>query len=101
MEQVEAGAEQPITAAAPYLVVYARAIGLKVGDEQELTLTAPDGTVLATQRIEPLASNKAHAHMFVGKRRPAAGWPAGSYTARFRVWSRGQVVLEQAFRTTL
>ena len=101
MEQVEAGGEQPITAAAPLLVAYARAIGLKAGDEQELTLTAPDGTVLATQRLQPLASNKAHAHMFVGKRRPAAGWPAGSYTARFRVWGGGKVVLEQAFRTTL
>lgn len=101
MVQVEAGQAQPITAAAPALVAYARAIGLKAGDEQELVLSAPDGKVLAANRMKPLPRNQAQNMMFIGKPRPAAGWPAGAYTARYRVWNGGKVVLEQAFRTSL
>jgi len=101
MPKLEAGGLTSPDASSPALIAYARAIGLAAGDVQELTLTAPDGTVLATQRLAPLERDKAQYMMFVGKKRPAAGWPPGAYRAAYSVRRKGSVVIERAFSVTL
>jgi len=101
MEQVESGRTEAITPAAPALVAYVRGIGLKAGDVEELTLRAPDGTVLAVNRSTPLPRNRAQQLIFAGKKRPVKGWAKGTYTADYKVLSGGKVVLERQFRTGL
>lgn len=99
MEAIESGeAERDVpNAQAPALVAFVRAIGLKGGDVQHLSLIGPDGQVLRENRTEPLDRDKAQYMLFVGLRRPASGWPAGHYRALYRVERNGQTAFEQAF----
>jgi hypothetical protein len=101
MPGLEAGGLPAVDGSSPVLVAYARAIGLEGGDVQELTLTGPDGAVLATQRLAPLDRDKAHYMMFVGKKRPAAGWPHGAYRATYSVRRKEGVVAQRSFSLSL
>ncbi len=97
MADVEEGVAAP-TAAAPMLVAYVRAINLRQGDVQELSLTGPDGAVLAQQTAPALPRASAQRLLFVGKRKPASGWAPGAYTATYKVRRDGKVALERTFR---
>src|SRR5262245_44035491 len=98
MEQVEAG-EVPtaLGAGAPALVAFVRAVGLRQGDVQHLSVRAPDGAPLVDHAAQPLDRHKAQTLLFVGKKRPASGWRSGTYTASYMVSRDGKVVLEQEF----
>jgi hypothetical protein len=96
MDAVEAGAAPPPTADSA-LVAYARAIELEAGDELDLSLLSPEGAVLAQSRAPPLDHDKAQWLLFVGKKRPATGWPSGTYTGRFLVRRGGKVVISRDF----
>jgi hypothetical protein len=100
MEAVEEGPDPP-SRDPPALVVYARAIGLKAGDLQTLTLAGPDGAVLASNRAPPLPRDQAQNLVFAGVRRPAAGWPPGRYVGAYVVRQGGRTVLERNFAFTL
>lgn len=86
---------------APALVAFVRAIGLKKDDVQMLSITAPDGRVLAEHREGALDRNKAQTMLFAGLKRPASGWGPGQYRAHFTVRSGESVVLEQDFALNL
>jgi hypothetical protein len=101
MEDLENGALPPATATSPALVAYVRAIALLPGDVVELQLKGPDGVVLAQARREPLARWRAQDLVFVGKRRPPGGWPAGVYTADYRVLRQGKTALNRRFQLRL
>lgn len=83
-----------VTSESGYLVGYGRAIGLKSGDVFEVSLTAPDGAVLARAASPPMDRDKAQYFSFVGKKRPAAGWPGGVYVVEVRVLRGGSVALQ-------
>jgi hypothetical protein len=95
MAQVEQGAPAAPTRTAGALVAYVRAIALLPGDSVELTLRGPDGAVLAHSRRPPLERWRAQDLTYVGKRRPASGWPAGAYVADYKVWRDGKVALSR------
>ena len=99
LEEIEAGeaGRNPPESGAPALVAFVRAIGLKGGDVQVLTLTAPDGRTLAASRSPPLDRAKAQVMVFAGVRRPAAGWPPGLYRAGYQVLRDGKPVLDESF----
>ena len=101
MEKVEAGGVAGPAAESPYVVAYARAIELEVGDQVEIALTGPGGASLASATTPPLDHDKAQYISFVGKKRPAAGWPHGVYTAEIRVHRAGAIVLARRVQTTL
>lgn len=63
---------------APALVYWFEAFGLKAGDVLQLTLSAPDGAMLAERRIS-VERDAARYFAYVGKRRSAQRWPAGVY----------------------
>lgn len=86
---------------APALVAFAQAIGLRAGDLQRLTLVAPDGSVLGDNRAAPLDRDKAEWMIFAGSKRPAAGWAAGVYAARYTVMRRGKIALDKRFEMKL
>jgi murein DD-endopeptidase MepM/ murein hydrolase activator NlpD len=83
----------PASATSGYLVGYGRAIGLKGGDVVEVSLLSPNGAVLARNASPPLERDKAQYLNFAGKKRPAAGWPPGSYVVEMRVLRAGTVAL--------
>lgn len=101
MAAIEDATTPPAHAGGAALVAYARAIGLRQGDELALTLTGPDGKVLLTNRQAPLDRDKAQYFVFIGKRTPAGGWPKGTYSARFDVHRNGAVALTRTFRQGL
>jgi hypothetical protein len=100
-QQVDGGATAPATSQSPVLVAYVRAIGLMAGDVQVISLTAPDGKVLAQTTSAPLSRDQAQRLLFIGGRRPPSGWPSGSYQALYRVQQKGETVLERRFSLKL
>lgn len=99
MEAIESGAaEQDVpTASSPALVAFIRAIGLKGGDIQTLTLLDPDGKPLAQNKAPPLDRDKAQWMMFSGIKQPAGGFRPGLHRAIYRVERDGKPAIEQAF----
>jgi len=103
MEAIESGAaerETPTTTA-PALVAFVRAIGLKGGDVQTLTLFDPDGKPVAQNKAPPLDRDKAQVMAFSGIRQPAGGFRPGLYRAIYRVERDGKPAIEQAFGISL
>jgi pyruvate/2-oxoglutarate dehydrogenase complex dihydrolipoamide acyltransferase (E2) component len=103
MDQVESGeaGRTPPTASAEALVAFIRAIGLKGEDVQRLSITGPDGKVIADVVDKPLDRDKAQYMIFTGSKRPPAGWAPGPYRATYTVTRAGQVVIEHSFALSL
>ncbi len=68
------------------LVVWSRIAGVEPGDRLVTTITTPDGRELFADRWTS-DQTRIVQFRFVGKKRPAGGWPPGQYT--------GRVVLER------
>lgn len=100
MAAIEEGPKAP-GADAPALLAYGRAIGLKAGDVQTITLKGPAGAVLATNTGQPLPRDQAQNLLFAGARRPAQGWAKGRYTGEYTVRAGGQTVLTRTFELSL
>lgn len=101
MGAIETGGLAAPDAGSPLLVAYVRAIDLDAGDVQALTLTGPDGAVLATSEIPALERSKAQYMMFVGKKAPPSGWAPGDYTAVYKVARGGKTALARTWRIRL
>jgi hypothetical protein len=103
MEQVEArdGGGPPPGRDAAALVAFVRAIGLRRGDEQRLSITGPDGRTLVDRSEKPLERNKAQFLLFVGRKRPAEGFGPGAYRADYRVVRDGRIVLRRSFDVSM
>lgn len=94
-EQAADGEVAPVTGASAVIAVYARPIDLQQGDELELILKGPDGKVLAQNRLAPLPRDQAQGFHMIGRKRPATGWPAGTYTAEIKVWRAGKAAIQK------
>jgi hypothetical protein len=88
-------ARNPPSADAPALVAYIRIAGLKIDDLQSLTLFDPSGHALVDHRVPPLDRNKAQYFFSARLKRPADGWPRGTYTATYMVRHAGVSVFEK------
>ena len=77
---------------APALVLWLEAFEIGAGDRVSWRIAGPDGAVLfEASNLEPKAQRQAF--RFAGKRRPAEGWPPGTYrgTVVDRARRRAQV----------
>jgi hypothetical protein len=83
------------------MVAFVSVIGLDPGDVQRLTLTSPDGRVLAENNAPPLVRSRAESLLFTGIKRPPDSWPSGTYTATFQVLRAGTVAVERVVTTTM
>ena len=103
MDLIEDGKaeKESLSADAPAIVAFVRAIGLKAGDVQWLAVKDPAGHVIAENRTAPLEKDKAQSMLFAGRKRPTSGWDPGNYKATYIVEREGQVVLKRDLETTL
>lgn len=99
MELVESGdvAKYPADQRSEAMVAYVRAIGLREGDQQIVTVRGPDGIVISEYRAPVLDRDKAQYFVASGRKLKGAAWPPGSYTALYSVTSAGGVVLSKTF----
>jgi hypothetical protein len=81
----------------PALVAFVRAIGLRGGDVQRLSIVDPDGKPFATYSPGPLDRAMAQYMLTAGRKRPAAGWTRGPYRATYQVERDGKLLIERAF----
>jgi hypothetical protein len=99
MALIESGevGRHPVTPGSDALVAYVRAIGLKAGDRQFLAVQGPGGASLSASNLPALDRDKAQFLVIAGKKRNDAAWPAGRYTATYRVTRDGAEVLRKTF----
>jgi murein DD-endopeptidase MepM/ murein hydrolase activator NlpD len=99
MELIESGeiGKHPVTSASDALVAYVRAIGLQAGDQQFLTVQGPNGASVSTNSLPALDRDKAQFLVIAGKKRTETAWPAGRYSATYRVTRDGAEVLRKTF----
>ena len=99
MELIESGeiTKHPVTPGSDALVAYVRAIGLQAGDQQMLSVQGPGGAAVSTNNLPALDRDKAQFLVIAGKKRTGAAWPAGRYTATYRVTRDGAEVLQKTF----
>lgn len=101
MATVESGEIAVPNTRSAALVAYVRAIGLKGGDTQTLTLVDPDGKKLADNTPAPLDRDKAQWVLFSGIKAPPGGFRPGLYRAVYRVEREGKPAIEEAFGVSL
>jgi Peptidase family M23 len=99
MELVESGeiGRHPVTQASDALVAYVRAIGLQAGDQPSLAVQGPGGAAFSASNVAALDRDKAQLLVIAGKKRTAPAWPAGRYSATYRVMRDGAEVLRKTF----
>lgn len=99
MELIESGeiGKHPAATTSDALVAYVRAIGLQSGDQQSLSVQGPGGASMPTNNLPALDRDKAQFLVIAGKKRTEAAWPAGRYTATYRVTRDGAEVLRKTF----
>jgi hypothetical protein len=99
MELIESGeiGKHPVTPGSDALVAYVRAIGLQAGDQQFLAVHGPGGASVSANNLPALDRDKAQFLVIAGKKRSEAAWPAGRYTATYRVTRDGAEVLRKTF----
>ncbi|MBT1510483.1 M23 family metallopeptidase [Bradyrhizobium sp. SRL28] len=99
MELIESGeiGKHPFASGSDALVAYVRAIGLQAGDQQVLTVQGPGGAAISTNNLPALDRDKAQFLVIAGKKRTEVAWPAGRYSATYRVTRDGAEVLRKTF----
>jgi hypothetical protein len=103
MDDVESGraADAKLAQDSPNLLAFVRAIGLRQGDIQVLTMRGPGGAAFARTEVPPLDADKAQWLQFVGKKRTAGTWPRGVYEAQYEVKRAGATALIRRFEIEL
>jgi murein DD-endopeptidase MepM/ murein hydrolase activator NlpD len=99
MELIESGeiGKYPVTSSSEALVAYVRTIGLQAGDQQFLAVQGPGGASVSANNLPALDRDKAQFLVIAGKKRNEAAWPAGRYSATYRVVRDGAEVLRKTF----
>jgi hypothetical protein len=82
-----------LAADAPAIVFWAHFYGLETGDVITLSIAAPDGETLVANR-HVMAKNRATQFRATGRKRPAGGWPAGTYQGAARLIRGGRLVAQ-------
>lgn len=94
-DAIKAGTTAPVTPASPAMVVWAHIFGARQGDEITLSITGPQGGVIADTVM--IDRTQARSFRAIGKKARGA-WPAGGYSAT-ALLMRGGVELDRATLT--
>jgi hypothetical protein len=79
-----------MTRKSPALVFWIDSYGVQTGDVEHIQLRGPGGINLLTLQ-KPIANAALSWFSFFGKKRPADGWPAGTYVATYKLLRSGKV----------
>ena len=103
MENIESGAlkRQTPDPASDDLVAYVRAIGLRKGDVQIISLRSPDGKLFSENRFPALDHDKAEFFVSTGRHRGEVPWPQGTYEVSYQVFTGSDQVLATTFRVAI
>jgi hypothetical protein len=82
---VDAEGIEPLSAASGAAVFWTQVYGVRKDDVEELRLIAPDGRILAERRTS-VVRNRAQSLSYIGLRRRAAAWPAGTYRGEYALY---------------
>lgn len=85
---------------APLLSFWIEVFGPRAGDVERIALLAPDGATLA-RREQTVDRSLAVRYAYVGRRRGAQPWPAGTYVARYRLERDARVVAQTEVRVEI
>ena len=96
MSEIEEGKHQsktlPVKARA--LVFWIRIFGLRPKDNQEITISDPNGAILVRLVPNPVSTPKAQWMAYAGKRRPKVGnWSQGAYRGNYTLSRDGRVLI--------
>ncbi len=83
----------------PAIVAYAWMINLSEGDAITVTLEGPNG--IAATNTATLDRNKAQYMLFAGKKKPANGWPTGTYKGSVTIYNGDDLRLKQEWQTAI
>jgi hypothetical protein len=78
-----------LTRTSPAIVAWIEAFGLRKADEIRITVSAPDGSIVAQSAIV-VDRDGARRFRYAGRKRAAAEWPPGVYRARHLVIRHAQ-----------
>jgi hypothetical protein len=103
MDLVESGeaTKYPTNLESEALVAYVRVIGLRQGDQQIVTIRGPDGVIHSEYKAPVLDRDKAQYFVASGRKRKAAAWMPGGYTAEYTVARSDGIVLRKTFEIQL
>ena len=91
-DQAQKGAYAEETLGDPLaLVFWANVFGVEAGDEQRISITAPDGKLIDENKAF-LKSSKVSWFAFSGRKRPPDGWQAGTYRGTYTLLRNGKEV---------
>jgi hypothetical protein len=82
---VDEDSMEPLGASSGNAIFWAQVYGAQKDDVEELRLIAPDGRVLAERRAS-IARDMAQSLAYIGLRRRAAAWPAGTYRGEYALY---------------
>jgi Peptidase family M23 len=99
IEELEEGATLAAPSRDTPMVVYMWAINLRKGDT--ITLALKSGDIVLADNAETLDHDKAQVMYFVGKKAPAGGWPAGSYTGEVTITRDGKPAMSETRTLTI
>ncbi len=83
-----------LTIQSPALVYWIDVFGLQSGDRLLISLTGPDGGILAESET-PIDRAKAEFFAFAGAKHPPSGWKSGFYVGKLEVVRGDQIVVTQ------
>jgi hypothetical protein len=75
----------------PALVFWADVFGVQAGDEQRISIAAPDGKLINENKAV-LKSSKVSWFAFMGRKRPPDGWQVGTYRGTYTLLRDGKEV---------
>lgn len=81
----------PPDAASPAVLLYARVMNMRAGDNVRFVLSGPDG-LAHEQATAPLDRTKATYVAYTGKKLTKPRWPAGRYQGRVELLRQGAIV---------
>ena len=84
---------ETLTITAPMIIFWTNVFGAEEGDVEKVTLTGPDGDVLADISRKQDAFMARH-FVYIGKHRRGAPWPEGTYVGRYLLTRAGESVEE-------
>ncbi len=94
LDSIEEGESPLLSSKSQALLFWANVVDIRKGDRQEITISRPDGSLLA-QNSQTIEQSKVNWLSYVGKKRPQGGWPRGIYTAVYSLEREAETVVRQ------